>query len=357
MSQLADFVVADTAERAEESERNLKLREKAKVAETRAKTAETQNADLRKRLQLVESLGEMEMARPGWLAPKRRSKKHRATASLLLSDLHLDEVVDPAQVEFANKYDRRIAELRLKRVFERTIIVARDYVAGVEWDGVVCWLGGDIFSGNIHEELKETNEATILESLDHWLPRLADGIDMLAGEFGKVHVPVVPGNHGRMTRKPIAKNRAQDNFDWYVGKALAREFKSDDRVTFQVSDAPDTDVAIYDTQFLFTHGDQFRGGSGIAGMLSPLMLGKHRKTSRNMQLGRPFDWMVMGHWHQYASVQGLIINGSLKGYDEYAFVSNFGYEDPRQAFWVTTPEHGITISAPILALDRKVEKW
>ncbi|NBX73397.1 MAG: hypothetical protein EBQ89_03775, partial [Alphaproteobacteria bacterium] len=38
---------------------------------------------------------------------------------------------------------------------------------------------------------------------------------------------------------------------------------------------------------------------------------------------------------------------SLKGYDEYAYISNFRYEPPRQAFWLTDPDHGVTITAPI----------
>lgn len=36
----------------------------------------------------------------------------------------------------------------------------------------------------------------------------------------------------------------------------------------------------------------------------------------------------MGHWHQYFIGQGLVVNGSLKGYDEYAMTSNFRPEVP-----------------------------
>lgn len=69
------------------------------------------------------------------------------------------------------------------------------------------------------------------------------------------------------------------------------------------------------------------------------------------------DWLVMGHWHQYFHGKGLIVSGSMKGYDEYAYVSNFEPEPPQLAFWVTTPEHGVTISAPILPADRQAEGW
>ena len=76
-----------------------------------------------------------------------------------------------------------------------------------------------------------------------------------------------------------------------------------------------------------------------------------RKRQRETAVRRSYDYMLMGHWHQLAFVKGLIINGSSKGYDEYAFVNNFGFEPPRQAFWITDPTHGVTITAPIHVID------
>ena len=53
-------------------------------------------------------------------------------------------------------------------------------------------------------------------------------------------------------------------------------------------------------------------------------------------------------------LQRLIVNGSLKGYDEYAYANNFGYEPPRQALWITHPTHGITFSCAV-NVERKKE--
>jgi len=50
------------------------------------------------------------------------------------------------------------------------------------------------------------------------------------------------------------------------------------------------------------------------------------------------------------------VNGSLKGYDEFAANSNFDFEPPQQAFWLTDPHHGKTIDAPIHVLDKN-EYW
>jgi hypothetical protein len=179
----------------------------------------------------------------------------------------------------------------------------------------------------------------------------------LADQWGALHNAVTYGNHGRRTRKPRAKRRAQDNIEWLLYKVLERETRHDKRITWQITESADTIVPVYNTRFLLTHGDQFRGGSGIAGAMSPLLLGSHRKTRRAMASGRPYDVMVIGHFHQYLTLPGVIVGGTLKGTDEYAYLGNFGYEPPQQAFWVTTPEHGVTISAPVHVLDRQAEGW
>jgi len=221
----------------------------------------------------------------------------------------------------------------------------------------VLFIGGDLFSGVIHDELTETNTETLYASVVRWLDPLEAAINSLADHFGWLHIAAVVGNHGRRTRKPRAKQRAQDNIEWLTYRVLARENRGNKRITWQIPDAADALVQVYDHRFLLTHGDQFRGGSGISGALSPLMLGSHRKTRRALSAGRPYDHLVMGHWHQMLTLPGIIVSGSMKGYDEFAYTSNFPYEEPQQAFWVTTPERGVTLSAPLHVMDREAEGW
>lgn len=293
---------------------------------------------------------------PKWTTKKPRQGSTGAIPTAFLSDVHLDEVVRPEQVNFVNAYDREIAEKRLKLFFENTIRLATDYLHGLTYEGIVLPLGGDIFSGIIHEELVETNAGTIFESLLHWAEPVCAGIKLFRDAFGRVFLPCVVGNHGRRQRKPHAKNRAQDNFDWFFYHLLARLLKDEKNIEFAISTSADQPYLVYDTRYLLTHGDQFRGGSGIAGMLSPLMIGDSRKRERENAVRRPYDYLVMGHWHQLAFLRGLIVNGSSKGYDEYAFISNFRFEPPRQAFWITDPHDGVTITAPV-HVQAKDEQW
>lgn len=284
---------------------------------------------------------------PAWLNRAPRSGGRSAIPVAMLSDLHLDEVVKPEQVNFVNAYNREIAEARLKNFFNHVVDLANNYIQGLKYEGIVVPLGGDIFSGIIHEELVETNAATIFESLLYWAEPMASGIRYLRDAFGRVFLPCVVGNHGRRQRKPHAKHRAQDNFDWFFYHLLQKLLGQEKGISWAISESADQPFSVFSTRYLLTHGDQFRGGSGISGLLSPLMLGDARKRQRETSVARPYDYLVMGHWHQLSFVKNIIVNGSLKGMDEYAFISNFGFEHPQQAFWITDAKHKVTITAPV----------
>lgn len=337
--------------------RNAKLRRDNSSLRRQVDRDSLRIEELEKLLDFHDSITQAKASPPKWLVPKKPKSGHRATVVALLSDTHFDEVVNPDELGGLNAYDRDIATMRLQRWAEGVIMLARHYLTGVEYDGCVVMLGGDMFTGNLHD-LAETNEDTLFGSLLYWSEQLAAAINLLVEEFGQVHIPVVVGNHGRLTKKPRTKLRARDNMDWLLGHMLARHLESG-KVTFDIPNGTDAWVPVYGTMHLLTHGDQATGGGGIGGIWPPIMRMSARKAQRYASEGSTFDTMCMGHWHQLimAPEQGLIVNGSLKGYDEYAAVNNFRPERPQQAMWLVTPERGITLSAPILVADRKKEKW
>jgi predicted transcriptional regulator len=297
---------------------------------------------------------------PKWTVSRKSSTQRQGIPTLLFSDAHLDETVYCDQVGGRNGYDRATAQIRVRNMFENTIKVCRDYWKGVSYPGICLAQGGDTFSGFIHEELAMSNAGTMMESLLFWLEPIAAGIKLLADDFGHVIIPSTVGNHPRNSRKPVMKNRVVDNFDWLFMQLLVKLFDKDkkyrDKLTWIIPQAADTHYQLFGTKYCLTHGDQFRGGSGIAGALSPLMIGYHKKLKRAQALGNSFDYLVAGHWHQLMFFKGIVCNGSLKGYDEYAFINNFDYEEPRQALWLTDINHGITLTAPV-HVKGKVEPW
>lgn len=282
-----------------------------------------------------------------WLAYKHKGESSKSVPVLFLSDLHFDEVVQASQVEFVNHYNREVATQRIQAVFNNALELLTQKIKA-KYSGVVVALGGDLLSGNIHEELAETNEATILDSILRLTDILQSGLQQMVDEFGKLYVPCVVGNHGRIHKKPRAKFKVQQNYEWIIYQLLAKRFAHDKRVTFEIPESADVSFKIFDVTFLLTHGDQFKGGSGISGIFTPLMLGASRKLKRQQAIQRPFDVMMVGHFHSYLHTANLIVNGTTKGIDEYAYQMNFGYEEPQQALFLVNEKHGITIRLPVL---------
>lgn len=279
---------------------------------------------------------------------------------LFLSDLHWGEVVYPAQVNNVNTYNLTIARARLRTVTETAVSLLEIISPKSEYPGIVVALGGDMISGDIHEELAESNEMhsipTVLDLLEH----IAAALAVFADTYGAVFVPCVSGNHGRNTKKIRAKDRNHTSFDWMLYQLLAKHFVNDKRVTFYIPEGPDAAFRIYSTRYNLTHGDQFRGGDGMIGALGPIIRGDHKKRSRNAQIDLSYDVLMLGHWHTYMHLTRVLVNGSLKGYDEFANSCNFGFELPQQSLHITHPKHGVTFRMPVYAeeyTDTQRTEW
>ncbi len=268
--------------------------------------------------------------------------------TLFISDVHLDEVVDPSEINGVNEFNRDIGIQRLRHTFTTAIDLTKRYLVKPQYDGFICAFGGDIVSGMIHEELAETNDARINETIMLAVDIFIEGLTWLKDEFKQVFVPCVVGNHGRMHKKPRYKHQVKDNHEWLIYQFVARHFKNDPKVSFLIPDAPDAQWTCYGRTYNLNHGHEFKGGTGIAGLFSPLMLGMARKQKKQNGIGRPFDVMMNGHWHQYIHTDNLIVNGSVKGYDEFANSHNFPFEPPQQALFISHPVKRETFRMPIL---------
>lgn len=268
------------------------------------------------------------------------------------SDWHWGEVVNKNELGGVNEFNMEIAHARAQTLFDTTIDLLKNHTVNPDYPGIVVNLGGDMVTGDIHEELTNTNDAPIMPTVVDVFGVLARGLEQMADAFGNVFIPCVTGNHGRNTRKIQHKQRAFTNFDWLLYSLLEKHFVGDKRLTFCIPESSDAVYRVYNHRYLLSHGDQFRGGDGIIGPIGPIMRGDNKKRSRNSQVGLDYDTMVIGHFHTLMQLPRLIVNGSLKGYDEYAYDGNFSYEPPAQALWFTHPELGITYSMPVY-VERK----
>lgn len=320
--------------------------------EAELRKAQEQSADAAALKEAIGVLGAQldKLEAPAWtVAPAKHGASH-GVPTLFLSDLHWGEVVHPSQINGVNRYNLSIARERLRYTVETAIGLLRILDADMRYPGIIVPLGGDLISGNIHDELQATNELNTMPTVLDLYEHLVAAIRLLADTFGNVFLPCVSGNHGRDTKKIWAKDRHHTSFDWLLCQFLAKHFLSDPRVKFYIPDGPDAYYRVFGTKYLLTHGDKLgHGGDGLIGFLGPVLRGDHKKRARNSQIGASYDVMLAGHWHQYTHTSRVIVNGSLKGYDEFAYGESLTFEVAQQALWITHPRHGITYRMPVYA--------
>ena len=339
---LGDF--ANTADRLEKA-----LQESA-TAKRGAAAAKADAIKLRDEVRRLEQLlhrftqiHEVDTVVPTWLATTAEGPQHHhATAVFMLSDLHLDEKVDFYEMDGINEYSREIAERRLHQVIEGVIKLLKTYVSGVELDGLLCALLGDIITGIIHFELAMTNEAPVPASIASWVPVLCSALVYLADELDiPIHVCPVDGNHDRTMQKTPMKQRATSSYACIIYNWMADHLRDDDRITFGITVAAEQLVDVYTTTLLLSHGDSFRSQGGVGGLYPSMLKWLHRRHEQYGDTRRDFDYALIGHWHQSLFGQDFFVNGSLKGYDEYAKQGGFKYERPQQTLFLITPERGV----------------
>ena len=299
-------------------------------------------------------LDEKSPAPPKWLARETGAGKAGVPVTMW-SDWHWGEVVDPDQINGVNEFDITIAQRRARTLVERTTRLCKKNMVGAEYPGLVLCLGGDMVSGDIHDELTETSELPTMPALIDLFGVMIWGIAQMADAFGRVFVPCVVGNHGRTTVKPRMKGKVYSNFDWLLYTFLEKHFASDDRVQFFIPTGADANFTVAGRRFLLTHGDTLgtAGGDGIIGCLGPILRGDFKARNSNQAVGLPYDTLLIGHYHQYMPLDRVIVNGSLKGYDEFTKLKMRAQpEIPRQALFFVHPDHGITCHWPVNVDER-----
>lgn len=285
---------------------------------------------------------------PDWVRKAPSGKTRAGIPFAFWSDWHYGEVVSLSETGGANAYNRKIAQDRVRRLTENTIRLAKGF-AFRDTDkappGMVLALGGDMISGDIHEELAETNVAPPFVCVQEVFGLLTWSIDQLVAEFGRLFIPCVVGNHGRTTKKPRAKNRVFMSYEWNLYTMLERHYANDNSVSFMVPGETDALFRVAGHRFLLTHGDTLgvKGGDGIIGALGPIARGTVKFRNSEYKIGREFDYLIMGHWHQELWIGRTFVNNALKGYDEYARTFLRAEPSrPSQSLWFVHPEFGVT---------------
>ena len=336
----------------------LRARLKAKDAEIAAIKRENDTAESIRRE--IYGLAEVPPSPPAWVNTARKLKDSTFSVPVMMwSDWHYGESVRAEEVGGVNEFDKAIANKRITKLVERTTTLAGEHMGKMTYPGAVVCLGGDMISGSIHEELRDTNDGYVQQALIELQDQLAGALSVLANHFGKLFVPCVIGNHGRTTIKPRHKGRAFESYEWNMYQQLERYFRGDKRVRFMIPNETDALFSVLGHRFLLTHGDTLgvKGGDGMIGALGPITRGAIKVGRSEAQIGRDFDTLVIGHWHTYiprGDASNVIVNGTLKGYDEYARLAlRVPYSRPSQALWFVHAKYGITAQWQVYLDDKR----
>jgi len=292
---------------------------------------------------------------PDWLFTSDSKDEGPGIPVIQWCDWHIGETVFSDQVKGYNEFNEEVADARIKRVLERTLHIAFNHVKTPQYQGAVLSLGGDFVSGWLHDELVATDWCPPTVAISWCVSRMRRCIDELIKAFKRLVIVCVPGNHGRITRKPWAKHAATASYDHVIYAMLAEIFRDDKRITFVIPHDGEVVVQVSGTRILFMHGHELgvKGGDGIIGCLGPIMRGAMKIGSQQRSMGYDFDVICMGHFHQevWLPRRGIIVGPTLKGYDEYARRERFRAERAGQLLFFVHPKWGPNNEFVIYAQD------
>jgi hypothetical protein len=283
-------------------------------------------------------------AEPSRVLEVKKTSKSEAVAVAVASDWHVEETVDAITVNGLNSYNLAVAERRIEQFFSSVVRLTEIQRAGADINTCVLFLGGDLMSGYIHEELQETNSLSPTETILWLQERVTGGIGLLQKHFKRILVPCCYGNHGRTTKKPRHATGYRNSYEWLLYKTMAqRSYGSACPVEFQVADSYFNFVKIYGKTLRFHHGDNIRYQGGVGGLTIPV-----EKAIAQWNRAQAADLDIFGHWHTQQQNPKWVSNGSLIGYNAYAISIKASYEPPQQTYFLFDGKRGRTITAPII---------
>lgn len=256
------------------------------------------------------------------------------------SDLHASETVNAEQMNGINSYDWDVM-LRRHDSMLKSIVSFKEKRPYPVDELIINGLG-DMLSGNIHPELKETNDRPLMEAALQLGLDMSEWVAGLAEYFPSIRISGVVGNHPRTTIKQGMKNR-YDNYDWMVYQVMKLRLAEIDHVEVEVPRAAHHVVKVFGENHLLFHGDGIR--STMPGVpWGGVMRRVAELTNQYARIGCPIDRFHVGHFHNLNIVEGgrIFMNGSVKGPDEYSLLNFGGGQDARQLLSVYHPRRGLT---------------
>ncbi len=333
---------------------------KIRVLETKAFNNKRAQARTMRRLKEAErQVDVLTLTQPNehrkWGKIKMRADKrlnNEAIAITLLSDVHAEEEVIPGTVNNWNKSNPDITKAKLETYANGVLKVTRELRGGVAINQLIFGMLGDMITGYLHEENLENNLLSPTEAIDFLQPLLVGMIKRFSedGDFKQIVIPMLRGNHGRTSKRKKFSTGFKNSYEWLMYRQIYKLFSEVlvgyDNIKFEIPESEFAEIKVYDKYTTFSHGDHFNFIGGIGGLEIPL-----RKWGYKMQKSIPADKRYIGHWHMWMPGGREVVNGSLLGYNAYAFGKSFEPEIPMQHYELCDRNRGFTVKLPIIVDD------
>ena len=220
----------------------------------------------------------------------------------------------------------------------------REGPAAYKIDTLVLAVIGDLITGYIHEDLRQSNFLSPTRASLFARDLLRNGIDYLLKYSGikNIIIPCMHGNHSRTTDKPLVNQAAENSYEWLLFKVLEDHYINNDRVKFYVAESAFLYQEVFGMTIRWHHGDFLKFQGGVGGLSVPL-----RKAIDAWNIERFAHLTVIGHYHQMLDGNDYLCNGSLIGYNEYSRKIKARWEPPRQTFFLVDKLRGKRCVSPI----------
>lgn len=272
-----------------------------------------------------------------------KGSNNEATAFIILSDWHVDEIVTAVSVNGYNRYNEKIAHSRITKVFQNALkLIEISKQDNVVKDAIII-LAGDFLSGSIHEELLENTSMLPMDAMLFAQDHIASGIKFLLDNTDlNIKAVCSVGNHSRTTDKVHISTEHGNSLEYYMYHNLARFFALNKRVTFQMDKSYHQYFKVYGDVMRTHHGHAVGFGGGVGGITIPI-----NKKIAQWDKMRQAKLDIFGHFHQWLDGGKWIVNNSLIGFSPYALKLGANPSPPGQGFFLYHAKYGKTMVSPI----------
>lgn len=329
----------------------LTVAEKVEVHRTRqtAQEAKRENRELLEEIERLrvelEAVAAIKQTPQKIVLPEVRGRRLRGVQVVQWSDWHVEERVRPETVNYLNEYSLEVAERRIALLAKNTAKFVNITASYIDVDRLIIHIGGDIISGNIHEELLENTELPPIEAILWAQKRLKAALEVV---FAASSVPILVvctmGNHTRITKKTHYSTARGNSLEYYMAHTLKDYFAHNSKVEWLIAEGYMAYVEAYGKNLRFHHGDGMQYGGGIGGIFIPVF---KAISQWNKAIQAAHDFFC--HFHQIKSGGIFSCNGSLIGFNAFAQRIKADFEPPMQKFsvfmsnWQVTAEHKIFV--------------